>query len=265
MAAGEAAVRPGVSLGGPPAENPDGNLDGSLGGNSGHRRDGRGLQLSVLRAVAALLAGLAAYHRFLRPLHLHWGASLEEAGRSMPGDQLVQCPFVTTTRAVSVQAAPGNVWPWLVQMGNGRGGLYSYDFLDRAFGILSGPSAETVLPEFQQLRAGDVIPLGKGPDWPVALVDPRRDLVLEPVHGRVSWCFALYPAGNATRLVSRVRIRIYTRAVLWLLGPLIDASWFIMERKMLLGIRQRAERLDRLTASPASDISNGERVCTSFA
>ncbi|MGX1161266.1 hypothetical protein FBY31_0360 [Arthrobacter sp. SLBN-100] len=203
----------------------------------------------IFRIVGAILAAVDAYHRFLRPLHLQWGASKEEAERSMPGDELVDAAYITTTRAVSIKAGPGDIWPWLVQMGDRRGGLYSYDFLDRAFGILSGPSADRILPEFQRLAAGDVIPLGKGPDWPVAVLDPERAMVLEPVSGRVSWCFALYPNGDLTRLVSRVRIRIYTRPVLWILAPLVDACWFIMERKMLKGIRQRAEKLDSV-ASP---------------
>ncbi|WP_354170991.1 SRPBCC family protein [Arthrobacter sp. UYEF36] len=169
----------------------------------------------------------------------------------MPGDELVKDPYLTTTRAVATKAGPGSIWPWLVQLGDGRGGLYSYDVLDRAFGVLSGPSADRILPEFQRLAAGDVIPLGKGPDWPVALLQPERDLVLEPVPGRVSWCFALHPERDVTRLVSRVRIRIYTRGILWMLAPLIDACWFIMERKKLLGIRQRAEALDRSAVPPA--------------
>ena len=199
----------------------------------------------VLRVVGAIFAVVAAYHRFLRQLHLHWGATEEEGERPMPGDELVNAPYVTTTRAVSIKAGPGRIWPWLVQMGDRRGGLYSYDFLDRAFGILSGPSADRILPEFQGLAAGDVIPLGKGPDWPVRVLNPERAMVLEPVSGRVSWCFALYPDGDVTRLVSRVRVRIYTRAVLWILAPLVDASWFIMERRMLKGIRQRAEKPGR--------------------
>ena len=204
-----------------------------------------------LRVAAGTLSGVAAYHRFLRPLHLHWGASRAEAELVMPGDGIVDAPYLTTNRAVSIKAAPESIWPWLVQMGDGRGGLYSYDFLDQAFGILSGPSSDRVLPEFQALAAGDVIPLGKGPDWPVAVLRPEQAMVLEPVPGRVSWCFALYPNGDTTRLVSRVRIRIYTRAALWILAPLIDLCWFIMERKMLQGIRQRAENLASVTPPPA--------------
>jgi hypothetical protein len=204
----------------------------------------------MLTTAGAYLAIVAAYHRLLRPLHLHWGASTEETKRSMPGDGLVDDPYMTTTRAVPIKAGTASIWPWLVQMGDGRGGLYSYDFLDRAFGMLSGPSADRILPEFQGLAAGDVIPLGKGPDWPVAALQPERALVLEPVPGRVSWSFTLYPDGAVTRLVSRVRIRIYTRAILWVLAPLIDACWFTMERQMLLGIRQRAEKLQAGTVPP---------------
>lgn len=208
----------------------------------------RHLTALILKAFTGWLATAVTYHAVLRPHHLCWGATLAEAEASMPGDSLVPDPFVVSTRAVSIHAAPGSIWPWLVQMGDGRGGLYSYDFLDRTFGILSGPSVNRILPGFQQLRAGDVIPLGRGPDWPVAALDHEHHMVLEPVPARVSWCFALDPDTNGTRLVSRVRIRIYTRTVLWVLAPLIDLAWFIMERRMLLGIRQRAERLETTKA-----------------
>ncbi|CAN7386382.1 hypothetical protein LJR078_002395 [Arthrobacter sp. LjRoot78] len=208
----------------------------------------RHLTALIPEGVIGWMASTALYHAALRPHLLRWGATRAERAASMPGDSLVADPFVVSTRAVSIRAAPGSIWPWLAQMGDGRGGLYSHDFLDRAFGILSGPSVNRILPEFQQLGAGDVIPLGRGPDWPVAALDRERHLVLEPVPARVSWCFALNRDTNATRLVSRVRIRIYTRPVLWVLAPLIDLVWFIMERRMLLGIRARAERLENSQA-----------------
>jgi hypothetical protein len=130
-------------------------------------------------------------------------------------------------------------------MGDGRGGLYSFDALDRLFGYLSAPSATTVLPQFQGLAPGDVIPIGRGPDWPVAVVAPDEALVVVPVEGCVSWCWALVPDGAGTRLLSRVRVRVGSRALLAALGPAVDLPWLVMEREMLHGIRRRAEALHR--------------------
>jgi hypothetical protein len=125
-------------------------------------------------------------------------------------------------------------------MGDGRGGLYSFDALDRLFGYLSAPSATTVLPQFQGLAPGDVIPIGRGPDWPVAVVAPDEALVVVPVEGCVSWCWALVHDGAGTRLLSRVRVRVGSRALLAVLGPAVDLPWLVMEREMLHGSRRRA-------------------------
>jgi hypothetical protein len=194
-------------------------------------------------AAGALMA-VVGYHQFLRPRHLHWGATLDEVLRPMPGDSAVPHPYIVTTRAVTIRAAPRDVWPWLVQIGDQRGGLYSYDWLDRLFGFTSHRSADTVLPEFQHPSVGDVIPMGRGPSWPITVVQPEHALVVEPVPSGVTWCFELHAADQAaTRLVSRVRTRVWSKEVLWLLAPFVDGAWFLMERKMLLGIKQRAEAL----------------------
>jgi hypothetical protein len=149
-----------------------------------------------------------------------------------------------TTRAVTIQAEPGQIWPWLTQMGYKRGGLYSHDWLDRLFKILDRPSAKQVRPEFQQLAVGDVIPMGSGPSWPVTTLEPEHALALEPVAGQVPWCFGLYPVNQrVTRLVSRVRLGVGWAPLLRLLAPAVDLLWWLMERKMLLGIKHRAGSL----------------------
>lgn len=194
--------------------------------------------------VAGALVAVAAYHRFARPRHVHWGATADEVLRSMPGDAAVRDPYIVTTRAVIIRAAASQVWPWLVQMGDRRGGLYSYDWLDRLFGFTSGRSTDVVLPEFQHPTVGDVIPMGRGPSWPITVIQPEHALVLEPVPSAVTWCFELDAIDqDATRLVSRVRTRVWSKGALWLLAPFVDGAWFLMERKMLLGIKQRAEAL----------------------
>src|SRR5438477_12995456 len=140
-------------------------------------------------------ASLGAYLRVIRPWHLRWGASDEELQRPLPGDDEIQQPLYATTRAVTIKAQPADIWPWLVQMGYQRGGLYSYDWLDRLFGILDRPSATRILPEFQHLAVGDAIPLGWGPSWPVAAIEPDHALVLDMRNmGGIDWVwqFGLY-------------------------------------------------------------------------
>ncbi len=193
-------------------------------------------------------ASLGAYLRVIRPWHLRWGASDEELQRPLPGDDEIQQPLYATTRAVTIKAQPADIWPWLVQMGYQRGGLYSYDWLDRLFGILDRPSADRIIPEFQHLQVGDVIPLGAGPSWPVKALEPNQSLLIllrdpqNPESG-VTWVWALSPLDERhTRLVSRVhgRLPLTLSGVCMLL--LLEPTAFMMERKMLLGIKQRAEK-----------------------
>jgi hypothetical protein len=175
-----------------------------------------------------------------------WGASRSDRVRVMAGDSLLEDPTYSGTTAVSINAAPEDVWPWLVQIGYQRGGLYSYDWLDRLFGYLDRPSATRILPEFQHLAVGDRIPLGRGPSWPVAVVEPCRALVLDMRNmGGLDWVwqFALYRIDEKrTRLVSRSCVHTQT---IWarLLTYAIEPAGFVMTRRMLLGIKERAEAL----------------------
>ena len=105
---------------------------------------------------------------------LNWGATESEIRSDLPGDERVSNPSYVSTRAVTIGATPGDIWPWLAQLGYRRGGLYSYDWLDRLFGYLDAPSAEEILPGYESIRAGDRIPLGRGPDWPVVEVVPNE-------------------------------------------------------------------------------------------
>lgn len=190
-------------------------------------------------------AGVAGY-MLVRPKLLNWGAKHDEIERAIPGDELVPNATYVSTRAVTIEATPADVWPWLAQMGYKRGGLYSYDWLDRVFGYLDSPSAEHVLPEFQHLRPGDAIPIGRGPSWPVRVAEPERALVLEPVAGRITWSFALVPISDgATRLVTRVRCAPPASVQERLTMAVFDPAAFVMTRGMLLGIKRRAEALAR--------------------
>jgi len=194
-------------------------------------------------AVGVLVAG--AYPVLLRRRLLTWGATPEETGREMPGDELLPAPDLLATRAVTVDAPPEAIWPWLVQMGSGRGGAYTYDWIENLFG-LNMHSADEILPQFQTLKVGDTLPLGsKGPRMQVVDLELDHALVFVSEDGRWVWAFCLYPSGGkATRLVSRNRIATpHTSTITRLINLLVmEPGSLIMERKMLLGIKQRAER-----------------------
>jgi len=173
-------------------------------------------------------------------------ATEADAARAMAGDGFVPEPNYQSTIGIDIDARPEFIWPWLVQMGYQRGGLYSYDRLDQWFGYLDRPSATRILPEFQSLREGDVIPIGKGAAFPVRSVRPLRALVLGGEEQGLQWIweFGLYPLDlRRTRLVSRSRLHVPRtwrwRAFMLVLGP----AAFVMTRRMLMGIRTRAEAL----------------------
>ena len=200
----------------------------------------------LIRAVGAYCAALAVYLVAVRPWLLRWGASDDEVRRECPGDRAVAEPHTVSTRAVTIRARPDQIWPWLAQMGTGRGGLYSYDWLDRLFGYTGAPSSDDILPQFQNLAVGDAVPLGRGPSWPVIVADRNAALVVEPVAGEVSWAWTLQIIdASTTRLVSRVRLRLERQVLLLAFAPAVDLPWFLMERQMLRGIKRRAERLAR--------------------
>ena len=193
--------------------------------------------------MGAAIVGPAAYLALGRKRCLTWGATTEEAGRTMPGDDLLPNPGYLTTRAITIDAPPRAVWPWHVQMGPGRGGAYTYDWIENLFG-LNMHSAQEILPQFQDLKVGDVQQLGsKGPRLRVEVLDTEQTMVLRSEDGSWVWAFGLYPEDLRTRLVSRNRIsRPDGPAFQAVVGVLVmDPGSLVMERKMLLGIQHRAE------------------------
>jgi hypothetical protein len=201
----------------------------------------------VVQILLVILTLAALYWFLIRRLMSHWGATSADLARVMAGDGLLVDPTFSYTTAVVVDAPPEHLWPWLVQIGYQRGGLYSYDWLDRLFGFLDRPSATRILPEFQHLAVGDRIPMGLGPSWPVAVVEPPRALVLDMRNMSGFdwvWQFGLYPMdGKRTRLVSRSQVRPHNVWALLFSVLLIEPSGFFMTRRMLLGLKERAETL----------------------
>ena len=225
----------------------------SSGGAAGFRRAaGRDrLRCSRGRQVAlpvVLAAGLAAgvYGLAVRPWHLRWGATDAELARSMPGDDLVDRPQLDATRAITIDAPPHEVWPWLVQMGGyTRAGWYSYDRIDNA----GRPSAWRIHPELQHLEVGDILPTDpNGRGFEVRAINPEQSLVLgidAPDRALISTAITLQPQpGGRTRLVIRLR----QRAPSWRGWPFLaamDIGDFVMMRRTLLGLRARAEHTHR--------------------
>jgi hypothetical protein len=196
-----------------------------------------------LRQVTGVVAALPLFLAgpLLRSWHLRWGATAEEAAGPMPGDALVPVAHFTATRAITIKAPPERVWPWLVQVGAGRAGFYSYDLLDAG----GRPSAERVLPEWQDVRVGDVAaPMTQDPGPTTSfVVDSLRApeyLVWRKPDSCWAWTLTPLP-GEATRLVTRVQ-QHYDRSLASVLGViLLEFGDFPMMRQMLRGIRRRAE------------------------
>src|SRR6187397_3204993 len=154
----------------------------------------------MLATAAGTAAALETTRRLVRTPVLTWGATEEEAGRSLPGDELLEDPAVVSTRAITIDAPPSAIWPWLVQMGPGRAGAYTYDWIENLFG-LDMHSADRIVPEWQQLDVGDVQrPPKGGPGMRVEILEPERVLSSRSEAGDWVWTFALEPSGESTRL-----------------------------------------------------------------
>jgi proline iminopeptidase len=219
----------------------------------------------LLAVISAAIAMLITYVVAIRPKVKAWGVDPAEAERPLPGDELVPEPSAVETRGITINGRPDQIWPWLVQMGFERGGWYSYDAIDQKH-----QPAETILPEFQKLEVGDILPFGPGNGFRAAVVEPDRALVLyldtelarelmdkAIAEGKlpeqssrtsfpefaVSWAFVLEPGeGSETRLVERFRAKTPGNAAAKaVLGEIMGTGIVLMTRKQMLGIKERVE------------------------
>ena len=209
-----------------------------------HRVASRPASVSLVRsgigavAIAAALAAL--YKRVLRKSILTWGATDEEASARMPGDEFLEHAEGVSTRAIDIGAPPAAVWPWLAQMGPSPRGGYTYDWIENLLG-LNMHSTARVLPEFQHPQVGDTFSLGSN-RMTMERVQSERVLMWRSQDGNWVWTFVLEPREGGTRLISRNRFRLPSLVARIAMLPMEPGS-LLMERKMLRGIKQRAERL----------------------
>jgi len=192
-------------------------------------------------AVLVMAGGAILYEKMLRVPILTWGATADEAEARLPGDDLLEDADGVATRAITIDAPLADVWPWVAQMGPGpRGGAYTYDWIENLLG-LNMHSADSVLPEYQHPRVGEGFGLGAN-RMTFQLVEPERVLALRSADGNWVWSFVLRDLDGRTRLISRNRFRLPRLRDRVGMIPMEPGS-LLMERKMLYGIKGRAERL----------------------
>jgi hypothetical protein len=251
----------------------------------------KAIVLAAAASAAAASAAAGTYQLVIRPWYERWGVDPEEAGRELPGDDIIPAPSGGETRGITIDAPPEAVWPWLVQMGYGRGGWYSYDRLD-----MRGKSSDRIVPAWQSIKVGETIPAYPGGGFEVADIQPNRALVLYlddeiverqrrlaeaageveptpaglaasgsvmgamPSRFRTTWTFFLDSVdGNRTRLIERSLVDVpdggglVSSAVM----PLIGFGVFVMMRRQMLGLKERAERLAAQGVMLAPDVMPG--------
>ena len=207
--------------------------------------------------AAGAVAWAGAYY-----LGRTWGSTRDERAARLPGDELVPNPVLGGNHAITIRARPAAVWPWLLQVGWGRGGWYTYRWVDRLLFPDNRPSAVTILPQFQDLDVGDRIPDGppqSGCFFVVEAIEPERALVLRStthlppslqnkswVRLNWTWAFVLEPQGSeATRFQFRWRAELQPLWLRLLFDALITPADFLMGRSMCKGLKRRAEALSR--------------------
>lgn len=192
---------------------------------------------------ALLAAGLIVLHPLLRRWLRRWGCTDAEAAMTLPGDEFATEVHLDATHAIAIECPPAEIWPWIVQIGADRGGFYSYDLLENLVGCRLA-SADRIVPEWQGCTVGDTVSLHpKVPGLPIRILEHERHFVLAQ-----TWGFHLIPIdANATRLVVRARGDYEPRLKNALLNFLVwhvlyEPIHFVMERRMMLGIKRCAER-----------------------
>jgi len=214
---------------------------------------------SVIILTLAPIIALVALFVTARKYMITWGTAQDDLTQPYSADTLIDNVVTVSTRKILIKTTPEKIWPWLVQMGQGRGGFYSYDWLENLFG-LNIHNSDTIVPEYQTLKTGDLIPFWDGAGINVLRIEPLKTLVLggslKPDKGVTyqseksvggTWSFHLSPeSADTTHLIIRTRIEKFKPALLCFLLArlLIEPIHFIMERKMMVGIKKRSENIE---------------------
>jgi hypothetical protein len=206
---------------------------------------------AAIASAAVIGSAAATYTLAVRPWQLRWGATDDERGASLAGDELIPYPDLIATRAITVHAVAEQVWPWIAQLGQGRGGFYSYDALENLVGC-DIHSADRLVPEWQDIKVGDQVKLAPEVGLGVTVVEQSRALVLRggvpmgtaPPPYDFTWAFVVreQPDGT-TRLLVRERYAYAQRWAAFLVEPVAVVA-FVMTQRMLRGIRDRAEQAE---------------------
>lgn len=199
----------------------------------------------ILATLALLGLVMTLYLLFARPYQLSWGVSEAEIDRAMPGDALEPNPTFLSTRAITIQGTPEEIWPWLLQMGYGRAGYYGYDLIENAGSPRGLLSAEAILPEFQNFQPGDVVPISGVASMAFGEIQPNSHLIWTGTSGEHpgGFTWALYPIDDAqTRLVIRIRWRHHwTQPDVLPLDLFTEFADHLAVRKILHGVKDRVE------------------------
>jgi hypothetical protein len=194
------------------------------------------LAIKALSIAAILALAGTIYLIIIRPWYMRWGATDEEVARKMPGDEIVSEPTFNSTRAVTIEASPDEIWPWLVQIGYGRAGFYGYDLIENPGSPRGLKSAQEIIPELQGFEVGDDLPISVVATYEIQAMESGRYLIwADEKTGAFTW--GLYPLeDHQTRLVLRFRFQHR-----WYDYLFTDWADHIAVRKMLLGVKDRTE------------------------
>jgi hypothetical protein len=202
------------------------------------------LFLRKLFANLALISlVMAFYFLWARPYQLRWGATDEEVSRPMPGDEINPDPSFLATRAITIAGTPEQIWPWLLQMGYGRAGFYAYDIFENMGSPRGIQSANSIIPELQQFRVGDEMPISPAGGLVFYAIEPNHYLIWKGDGAYGGFLWALYPMdADHTRLISRARLSYSWNKPGQLFFDLFtEFSDHLAVRKILQGVKSRVE------------------------
>lgn len=208
------------------------------------------MKKSFMILIFIISLQLIIYAVFLRPMILTWGATENEVTVKLTGDNIAPC--ISSTRAITINAPSADVWKWLVQFGADRGGFYSYTFIEHLCGYYTDNSIQ-IVPEFQEMKVGRIVPSSLSDselNWRVLSVNPGKSFVLE------GWGpFVLKQIDSkTTRLIVRTHGWEINSIATLLSTITIEPLHYIMERRMMMGFKARAEAGEGVRLSSIPDI-----------